>query len=360
MKVDFYSTSGMPKTIKNDFEKIFRKILDHDSLIDGESCSIFEEEFAKYLSRNHVIGVGNGFDALKIGLQSLGIGPGDKVAVPAHTFIATWYAITSIGAIPIGVDVTPDGQIDLDILENLQTVQAVIPVHMHGTHCDMVRLTNWANSSGIKVLEDCAQAAGLDIQGRKAGSWGDAAAFSFYPTKNLFALGDGGAIASDDSSIIELARSISRYGTSPGDKYTHEREGQNSRLDSIQAGFLSYSLKHLDYWNSRRREIAALYRESFPDIFLQPKENFESVFHHTIVKLFDRDKIRIELANHGVKTEIHYPKIAGAEAEKINTDRYPISKILAESFLSLPVSPWQTQRETQFVISKLDVLLNKA
>jgi dTDP-4-amino-4,6-dideoxygalactose transaminase len=359
MKVDFYSTSGMPKSLKDDFQRIFREILDKDNLIDGASCSRFEEEFAGYLGRNHVVGVGNGFDAIKIGLQALGIGPGDKVAVPAHTFIATWYAVAALGAIPIGVDVTPDGQIDLDILEKQQGIRAVIPVHMHGSHCDMKRLTDWAHSLGIKVLEDCAQAAGLNIQGRKAGSWGDVGAFSFYPTKNLFALGDGGAIASDDATVIELARSISRYGSSLSDKYSHERDGQNSRLDSIHAGFLSHSLKHLDYWNSCRQEIALLYGLNFPDIFLQPKENFESVFHHAIIKLVNRDAIRVKLANQGVSTELHYPKVAGVEVEKVSGDKYPISKKLADSFLSLPVSPWQTQNETQLVISRLGDCLEK-
>jgi len=354
MQVDFYSTTSMPESLKSDYSRIFRQVLDSENLIDGASCRNFEEAFSQYLSVPYIIGVGNGFDALKIGLQALGIGFGDRVAVPAHTFIATWYAVMAIGAVPVGVDVTPDGQIDLDELERLKDLKAVIPVHMHGTHCDMHRLTNWAAANKLLVLEDCAQAAGLDIQGKKAGSWGDAAAFSFYPTKNLFALGDGGAITTRNMQVYELAKSISRYGSALGDKYLHIRLGQNSRLDTIHAAFLHTNLKYLDGWNENRRQIADSYNKA-----LKPTEVFASshVYHHYILYTENRDLMRLKLQEKGITTEVHYPNLAATEVSQKNNLNFPRAKKLSSMGLSLPISPWQGTAETDYVIENVCKLL---
>jgi dTDP-4-amino-4,6-dideoxygalactose transaminase len=353
MKVDFYSTTSLPKSLKSDYMKVFRKTLDEDSLIDGFSCRKFEEAFSEYLGVPRLLGVGNGFDALKIGLQALGIGTGDRVALPAHTFIATWYAVLAIGAIPVGIDVTLNGQINLDLLEQENNLKAVVPVHMHGTHCDMNRLTRWAAVNNILVLEDCAQAAGLDIQGKKAGAWGDAAAFSFYPTKNLFALGDGGAITFKSAEKFELARSLSRYGTLSGDKYVHIRLGQNSRLDSLHAAFLSINLKFLDFWNMQRISIAQLYNSklmSSQDFF---DSNASHVYHHYVHYSSNRNDLRDNLTKKGVMTEIHYPRFAADEIENSSETTYPIASQLSTTGLSLPLSPWQTIKETEYVIKNL-------
>jgi dTDP-4-amino-4,6-dideoxygalactose transaminase len=358
MKVDFYSTKDMPKSLKKDFLRIFQNSLNSDSLIEGHSCREFEERFASYLGVKHVIGVGNGFDAIKIGLQALGVGQGDRVAVPAHTFIATWFAITSIGAVPVGIDVTADGQINLDLLEGALDLKAVIPVHMHGTHCDMERLVNWAKLHGVKVLEDCAQAAGLNIQGRKSGSWGDAAAFSFYPTKNLFALGDGGAITTNDPSILEKARLLSRYGSDKKDKYLHRSFGQNSRLDTIQAGFLLHALDYLDEWNQYRSEIARRYSQFLQELEIVPTFVYESVYHHFLIMIKNRDAIRLELKNNGVYTEIHYPNVAGIEAGGGTSSDFIVSSRIAMETLSLPISPWQTSKHTDYVIQSLHNSIN--
>ncbi len=358
MKVDFYSTTSMPESLKNDYTRIFRHALDNDSLIDGASCRNFEDAFAQYLAVPYLLGVGNGFDALKIGLQALGVTSGDRVAVPAHTFIATWYAILAIGALPVGVDVTPNGQIDLDNLEQLQELKAVIPVHMHGTHCDMARLTNWAAAHKILVLEDCAQAAGLEIQGKKAGSWGDAAAFSFYPTKNLFALGDGGAIAFKDPTAYELARSLSRYGTANGNKYVHTRLGQNSRLDTIQAAFLTHSLPILNEWNYARMQIAKSYSEHFHSLLFDSSSTGNHIFHHFVVKLNNRNSGRLSLKEGGVATEVHYPIPAGIEAGGEKSSGFETTWMLSNHGLSLPISPWQTIAETNYVREILEILIN--
>jgi len=358
MKVDFYSTTSMPNSLKKDFTKIFRKTLDSDSLIEGKSCRNFEEVFSQYLSVPFVLGVGNGFDAIKIALQAIGVKSGDRVAVPAHTFIATWFAVMSVGAVPIGIDVTPNGQIDIDILEKIESLKAVIPVHMHGTHCDMFRLTKWATKNKVLVLEDCAQAAGLKIQGKMAGSWGDAAAFSFYPTKNLFALGDGGAIAFKNAAYFELARSISRYGTQNGSKYHHIRVGQNSRLDTLQAAFLLHSLPKLDEWNQARKLIAVHYQNSLAAEILNRTDSANHIYHHFVTKHENRNLIKEMLETSGVGTEIHYPIPAAAQIGAGDSGVYTIAKSLSETCLSLPISPWQTASETEFVINQVLRTLN--
>jgi dTDP-4-amino-4,6-dideoxygalactose transaminase len=357
MKVDFYSLTGIPFDVKARYSSLFSRVLEGDSLIDGAACQLFESEFSKYLKVNFTIGVGNGFDALRIGLLALGIQPGDKVAVPSHTFIATWFAVESIGATPIGIDVDLLGQIDLDILEEQTDIKCVIPVHMHGTHCDMKRLSKWSAENNIKVLEDCAQAAGLDIQGKKAGSWGDAAAFSFYPTKNLFALGDGGAICTQNSKVATNARSISRYGAEAGNKYSHVRLGQNSRLDSIQAAFLSENLNHLDRWNECRREIANIYDSRLAHLrpYLDNTRK-SNVYHHYVIYVENRDKLKKNLAEVGISTEIHYPILAANESTHLSTRSFPKGNLLSNHGLSIPMSPWQTLEETSFVIENIDKL----
>ena len=357
MIVDFYSTKNMPRSLKRDFLVAVRKTIDSDSLIDGKACRLFEEKFSDYLGTSHSLGVGNGFDALKISLQAMGLGTGDRIALPAHTFIATWYAVLSIGAIPVGVDVTLSGQIDLNQLELLENLQAVITVHMHGTHCDMARLTKWAKSKNIKILEDCAQAAGLDIQGKKAGTWGDAAAFSFYPTKNLFAFGDGGAIVTNNVDIHEKARMISRYGSEKDNKYRHVVLGQNSRLDTIQAKYLTKSLGFLDEWNHQRSEIAQSYLEYFKNIALPKKVTYNSIYHHFAILVDERDRVKEKLLLSKIHTEIHYPIVAGLEVQPQERS-FPISTNLASRILSLPISPWQNKRQTRYVSEKLLSILN--
>ena len=358
MKVDFYSTADIPVRIKDEYFHAFRSIVDADSLIEGKACRKFEEEFSHYLNIKYALGVGNGFDAIRIGLLAIGIKPGDKIALPAHTFIATWYAVESIGAIPVGIDVDVRGQIDLDLLEKQTSVACVIPVHMHGTHCDMRRLTNWARQHKILVLEDCAQAAGLDIQGKKAGTWGDLAAFSFYPTKNLFALGDGGAICTNNIDFLELARLHSRYGSDKNDKYKHIRVGQNSRLDTVQAAFLSINLQYLDEWNLSRIKIANAYNENLPKHMLLEANEAESIFHHFVIQSQNRDNLRNELMKHQIGTDIHYPNLAAVESDKNLIGHYKKGEYIACHTLSLPMSPWQNSQHTEYVIHKINEASN--
>lgn len=361
LNIPFYSTRDIPRNLIADYLKIFKKILEEDNLIDGRACTNFESKFGDYLEVSHVIGVGNGFDAINIGLLALGIGAGDRVAVPAHTFVATWFAVLSTGATPIGVDVDSYGQIDLNALEKIDNLKCVIPVHMHGTHCDMRRLASWAKQKSVYVIEDCAQAAGLKIQGRLAGTWGDVGAFSFYPTKNLFALGDGGAIVTDNFDLANLARSISRYGSSRDNKYEHIRLGKNSRLDSVQAGILEYNLCFLDKWNDTRKKIAETYDNALKAYALPRPPASNHVFHHYVLSgLSNRDFLRQKMLQAGIATEIHYPRVAADEAQSELQKNYPNAKAIASTSISIPISPWQTQSTTDYVLEVVESLLNES
>jgi dTDP-4-amino-4,6-dideoxygalactose transaminase len=202
------------------------------------------------------------------------------------------------------------------------------------------------------VVEDCAQAAGLNIQGKQAGTWGDAGAFSFYPTKNLFALGDGGAISTSKQKIHEVARSISRYGTELGNKYLHTRLGQNSRLDTIQAAFLDINLDFLDEWNKHRRRTADIYDSALTQFKQNSGPPKSNIYHHYVIYVEKRDELKTALQKIGIGTEIHYPRVAAEEVFSSSND-YPVASLLSSTGLSLPLSPWQSLEETRYVIDSV-------
>ena len=307
----------------------------------------------------HVIGVGNGYDALFAALKVLNIGKGDLVAVPNHTFIATWLAVNAVGATPVGIDCDESGLIDLDKLEGfIGELSVVIPVHMHGQMVDMPRLMKWANLKKIKVIEDCAQAHGAEIHGKKAGSWGDFGAFSFYPTKNLGAAGDAGALVTNSSQLADEARSFINYGSIFGKKYEYSKIGVNSRLDPIQAKILSVNLPYLNEWNLHRRRIAEIYSTFFSNIGIRNfkiKEN--SVFHHFIVFSEQRDNSRKLLNDSGIKTAMHYPELASETYSKlIGTALKPISSLtrkFAHNGISLPISQWHKISDINHVTEEI-------
>ena len=246
MKIPFFSLTDIPAEIKAGWSNAINETISSGRFIGGNEVQNFESNFADYLDVKNVIGVGNGYDALVIALKALGIGNGDRVAVPAHTFMATWLAVAAVGAEPIGIDCDKNGLLDLNLLEDLSPrPNAVIPVHMHGAMVDMERLVTWANKFNVYIVEDCAQAHGAIQKGKKAGSWGDISAFSFYPTKNLGALGDAGAVVTSNSELAVKSRAYANYGSSVRNKYEYEQLGINSRLDSIQAGILNFNLSYL-------------------------------------------------------------------------------------------------------------------
>jgi dTDP-4-amino-4,6-dideoxygalactose transaminase len=355
-KVEFFTFKDAPESLKNEWRSAIGEAIDSGVFIGGPLVAKFEAEWANYLGVRHAIGVGNGYDAIVVALRVLGVGPGDLVAVPSHTFIATWLAVDAVGATPIGIDCNQFGLMDLEKLESYSLdFTAVIPVHMHGQMVDMPRLMIWAEKNNVKIVEDCAQAHGARINGRIAGTWGDFGAFSFYPTKNLGAIGDAGSVVTNDESLAIKARSFVNYGAVPGNKYEYQFHGINSRLDPIQAAVLSINLKSLDSWNTRRQEIARMYIDSFKEsgIKFLPMER-DSVYHHFVLFSENREVTRKRLENAGVKTEIHYPESAGRSFSKFQENALPELLTTASNFarttLSIPISPWMTDSSVHTVI----------
>ena len=361
--VPFFSFKAAPEALRVDWRAAIGEVLAEGVLIGGRFVREFEEAWAARIGVSGCVGVANGLDALVLALRALGIGPGKRVVVPAHTFIATWLAVRAVGAETVGIDVTPDGQLDLDAVERLTfNVDAVIPVHMHGITVDMPRLMKWAYDHGVVVLEDCAQAHGAMVGGRSVGSWGHAGAFSFYPTKNLGALGDAGAVVSNDLALLERVWTLANYGSTRGDKYAHTSEGVNSRLDPVQAAALSVSLKYLDSWNSRRRTIATRLLavvESVSSIDRLPVTVSQSVWHHFILFSNNRDELRDELSKNRIATDIHYPILAAEEMAIIgkavsNRSTFVNARRFSDTGLSLPMNQWLTDKDVDAIAEAVE------
>lgn len=355
-KVDFFSFKDAPDSLKLEWQEAIARVIASGRFIGGSEVTNFERNWAEYLKVDHAIGVANGLDAIILGLRALNIGSGSLVAVPSHTFIATWLAVEAVGATPIGIDCDSHGLMNLDILESSKLkFSAVIPVHMHGQMVDMLRLTEWAAISDVKVIEDCAQAHGAKIHGRYAGTWGDIGAFSFYPTKNLGALGDGGIVVTNDQKVAEKVRSLGNYGSAPTNKYSYLAAGINSRLDPIQAAVLGVNLKYLDSWNSQRQKIASIYVDklSAVDVEMLVTIPETSVWHHFVVLPKHRDAARAELEKMQIITEIHYPECAEdsyAGISSHNSSRPEVAQGLAQKTLSLPMSPWMSDEQISQVL----------
>jgi dTDP-4-amino-4,6-dideoxygalactose transaminase len=309
----------------------------------GPELEAFETEFAQYSNVKHCIGVGNGLEALHLLLRAYGIGPGDEVIVPSNTFIATWLAVTECGAKPVPVEPNTDTyNIDPELIDNAITIRtrAIIPVHLYGQAADMSSINILAAERGLIVIEDNAQAQGARYQGRRTGSLGHAAATSFYPGKNLGALGDGGAILTNDDVLAEKVKRLRNYGSKL--KYQHDIIGYNSRLDEIQAAFLRVKLSMLDSWNAKRREIANQYTAllATADIVLpQVPEYAEPVWHHYVIRSKHRDDLKVSLDKAGISTAIHYPipphrQMCYSSYGNLNL---PIAELLAKETLSLPI-----------------------
>jgi dTDP-4-amino-4,6-dideoxygalactose transaminase len=357
--IDFFSFLDAPKFLRQQWKAATDEIIDAGVFIGGRAVNKFESEWSEYLGVKHTVGVGNGYDAIYIALKALGIGKGDKVAIPSHTFVAPWLAVGAVGAEPIGIDCNENGLMDLNLLEdNPHPIAAVIPVHIHGQMVDMPRLVKWASKYKVRIIEDCAQSHGARINGKLAGSWGDFGAFSFYPTKNLGALGDSGAVVTNSEELANIARSYSNYGSKIGHKYSYKYQGLNSRLDSIQAAILSVNLQYLDLWNLKRREIASHYQSKLEKlgILFLPNQN-NSVYHHFIVLSENRDESRALLKKIGINTEIHYPECAeisyGQIIKKNPTSSPKMAISLAAKTLSLPISPWMTDSKIEKILTSL-------
>ncbi len=334
------------------------RVLDSGMYIHGAEVEQFETAFAQYCEVAACVGVGNGLDALHLALRALDIGPGDEVIVPAHTFIATWLAVAQVGATLVPVEPDPKTfNVDVNRVAAAITprTRALIPVHLYGQPADLDPILALAREHDLKVIEDAAQAHGARYKGRRLGGHGHAVCWSFYPGKNLGALGDAGAITTDDPVLAERLRMLRNYGSRQ--KYVHELAGLNSRLDPIQAAILSVKLTRLDAWNARRAGIAARYREGLLDcgvVVPHVPEWAEPVWHLFVVRHPDRGALQRYLSEQGVMTQVHYPTAPhrqGAFAAAATRWQLPITEQLHGEVLSLPIGPQLDAASVERVIA---------
>jgi dTDP-4-amino-4,6-dideoxygalactose transaminase len=333
--------------LQKEMDTAYHRVMNSGWYLLGEETEAFESEFAAYVGTKHCVTVGNGLDALRIALEAHGIGPGDEVIVPAHTFIATWLAVSQCGAIPVAIDVRRDtANMDASLLEGALTrrTRAIIPVHLYGQPADMDPIREFASQHGLIVIEDAAQAHGARYRGKMCGSLGHAAAFSFYPGKNLGAFSDGGAITTNDDAVARKARMLRNYGSEK--RYHHDLPGTNSRFDELQAAFLRVKLRYLDDWNRRRSAIAERYQFQLSTFSSQLSLPFvpewaSPVWHLFVVRHHKRDLLQQHLADHGIQTVIHYPippHLSKAYSAYSHLN-FPIAAELSGRILSLPAGP---------------------
>ena len=339
--------------LREGMDAAYQRVMNSGWYLLGEETEAFESEFAAYVGTKHCVTVGNGLDALRIALEAHGIGPGDEVIVPAHTFIATWLAVSQCGATPVAVDVRRDtANMDPDLLEAAVTsrTKAIIPVHLYGQAADMDPILEFATRHGLIVIEDAAQAHGARYHGRMCGTLGHAGAFSFYPGKNLGAFSDGGAITTNDDAVARKASMLRNYGSEK--RYHHELPGTNSRIDELQAAFLRVKLHHLDEWNARRAGFVEIYHSRLshlaPRLCLPSVPDCSSpVWHLFVVRHEMRDLLQTHLADHGVQTAIHYPipPHRSATYPSHADSCFPVTEELCGKILSLPCGPHFTTEQ---------------
>ena len=344
-RVPLLDLTAQYASIKHEIGEAMSRVLEKSDFILGEELEIFESEFAAFCEVQHCIGVDSGLSALELVLRAWGIGPGDEVITAANTFIATALAISNTGATPVLVDVDPHTcNIDPEAVRIAITTRtkALVPVHLYGMPADMDQINSLAGQYCLAVLEDACQAHGARYKGRRAGSLGHAAAFSFYPGKNLGAYGDGGAIVTSDDALAERLRSMRNYGQRA--KYIHCDKGFNRRLDTLQAAILRVKLHHLDGWNAMRDQHARSYRALLDDsaVALPGKSaNVESAWHLYVVRSSCRDSMKAHLDVHGIVTGMHYPTPIHLQAAYADAGyrkgEFPITERLAREVLSLPM-----------------------
>lgn len=362
MKVPFASFLPMERALDAELRAAFDRVFARSWYIGGAEDEAFEEAFAGYCGTKYCVGVGNGLDALMLGLKALGIGPGDEVIVPSNTFIATALAVTYAGATPVLVEPKLETfNLDPDRIEEAITerTRAIMPVHLYGQACDMEPIMRIAQKHGLRVIEDCAQAHGATYKGRKVGTFGDAAGFSFYPGKNLGALGDAGALVTNDEVLANRVRQLGNYGSDH--KYHHIYQGNNSRLDELQAAFLGAKLPHLEMMNADRRQIADRYLAEMrnPRVALpQVRDDCVPVWHIFGVRCDVRDALELHLSDRGIGTNKHYPiPIHLQECYRdlgFGEGDFPIAEAISATELSLPMYYGMSDDEISYVIRAIN------
>lgn len=358
--IEYENLGELNKPFFEEYEKVFKQTLESGWYILGNKVTSFENEFANYCETKQCVGLANGLDALIIALRAFNFEKGSEVIVPSNTYIATILSIVHNGLTPILVE--PDiatYNIDPKKIEEKITSKtaAIMVVHLYGKVCEMDVIHNIAQKHNLKVIEDCAQAHGAKYKNVKAGNWGDIGAFSFYPTKNLGAIADAGAITTNDPKLAETVKTLRNYGSKI--KYNNELVGFNSRLDEIQAAFLSVKLKNLDAINDHKRKLADLYLQNLKSDFVKPVVHPD---HHDVYHIFNvrhpkRDQLKEFLLSNTIKTEIHYPITPNKQKAMIgilDTQHSPIAEEIHQTTLSLPISFFHTEQDILRVIEVMN------
>lgn len=348
MNIPFLDLHAQYLSIKDEIDTAIADTIRDSAYIKSPSVSRFEDEFAQFLGARHVVACGNGTDAIEILLAAMGIGEGDEVLVPAMSWISTSETVATAGATPVFVDIRPDTYvIDERLIAEKITAKtkAIIPVHLYGCPANMTVIMELAKKHNLKVIEDCAQAHGAEIDGQKIGTFGHAATFSFFPTKNLGAYGDAGAMVTNDQALAETAKSITNHGQQ--ERHTHRLNGRNSRMDGMQAAILSVKLKHLNRWTEKRIRKAALYSSQLQDsdtIQIPTKPDIaKHVYHLYVIQLENREALREYLSVQGISTLVHYPKALPFQPcydyQNNTTSDFPVAAQIQDSVVSLPLYP---------------------
>lgn len=345
----FVDLAAQYKTIETEINETILKSLHQTDFILGQDVMLFEQEFAAFCEAGYAVGVDSGTSALEMALRAYGIGPGDEVITTANTFIATPLAISYVGAVPVLIDIDPQTY-TLDVSRLEQTItprtKAIIPVHLYGHPADMDPILEIARQYELVVIEDACQAHGARYNGKRVGAFGHAAAFSFYPAKNLGAYGDGGMVVTNNPQTAEAIRLMRNYGSNK--KYYHQIQGYNRRIDTLQAAVLRVKLRYLEAWNQSRREHARLYAELLGDcngsiILPGAKEYAEPVYHLYVIRVENRTELQAHLQAQGIMTGIHYPIPVHLQPAYQNSGYhrgdFPITERYAEQILSLPMYP---------------------
>lgn len=357
MTVAFFDLGAAYREQKVAIDAAVARVLESGWYIQGPELTAFEENFARFCDAKHAIGVANGLDALVLSLRALGIGPNDEVIVPSNTFIATWLAVSEVGATPIAVEPDPaTHNLDPVRLAEALTPQtrAIIAVHLYGQPADLNPISAFAKQHGLALIEDAAQAQGATYYGRKIGAHGDLVCWSFYPAKNLGAMGDGGGVTTDNDELADKVRVLSNYGSRQ--KYHNEVRGKNSRLDPLHAAILDVKLQALEEWNDRRRVIADRFHQAFADtrLTLAAVPDWAGpVWHQYVVRSDRREADIAALAQLGIPTQIHYPLAPSqqpAYSDLALRHPVPIAEELASQVFSLPIGPHQPEEATEQIV----------
>ncbi len=360
MQIPFLDLKAPYLELQAELDAAYRRVMESGWYILGEEVEAFEHEFAAYCGAKHCIGVGNGLEALQLILAAAGIGPGDEIIVPSNTYIATWLAVSHVGARPVPVEpVARTYNLDPEKIEAALTkrTKAIMPVHLYGQPADLEHIKKIADKYNLLVFDDAAQAHGAEIKGQRIGSMCDATGWSFYPGKNLGAFGDAGAVTTNDDALATELRKLRNYGSQV--KYYNDIKGHNSRLAPLQAAFLRVKLKYLDIWNIRRAEIADFYRNALADV---PELTLpwvpkwaKPVWHLFVVRHPRRDALQEHLRHAGIGTLIHYP--VPPHLQKAYQDLgyqagdFPISEAIHREVLSLPIGPHLLRDDAMQVVA---------